>query len=63
MKPWWYFLPNILNHGFNNTHVFCGHWSSQGLINQMNFTALDSGVAWGRGLTAYHLEQKRFFIS
>lgn len=37
-------------------HVFFGHWAALGFHSERPYTALDSGCVWGRGLTAWRLE-------
>jgi bis(5'-nucleosyl)-tetraphosphatase (symmetrical) len=44
-----------------NTTVFCGHWSSLGLMLAPNVAMLDSGCVWGGTLTAVRLDDRRIF--
>jgi bis(5'-nucleosyl)-tetraphosphatase (symmetrical) len=44
-----------------DTTVVCGHWSALGLHLRDNIRALDTGAVWGRGLTAYRLDDGSIF--
>ncbi len=41
--------------------IICGHWAALGLRVQPGLMALDSGCAWGNGLTAIRLEDREIF--
>jgi len=41
--------------------VFCGHWSTLGLMLAPHVAALDSGCLWGGTLTALRLDDQRVF--
>lgn len=41
-----------------DTHIYFGHWSSLGIMQGKNLTALDSGCVWGRRLTAIRLQRR-----
>ena len=41
--------------------IFCGHWSSLGLMLAPNVLMLDSGCLWGGTLTAIRLDDRRVF--
>ena len=41
--------------------VFCGHWSSLGLMLAPNVAMLDSGCVWGGTLTAVRVDDRRIF--
>lgn len=41
--------------------IFCGHWSSLGLMFAPNVAMLDSGCLWGGTLTAVRLDDRRIF--
>ena len=41
--------------------IFCGHWSSLGLMLAPNVSMLDSGCVWGGTLTAVRLDDRRAF--
>lgn len=45
-----------------NQKVIFGHWASlEGLFNHKRFVGLDTGYVWGGKLTAFRLEDQRFF--
>jgi len=48
----WFAVPN---RKAADTHIYFGHWSSLGIMQTNNLTALDSGCVWGRRLTAIKL--------
>lgn len=59
--PWY----QILARKSADTHIVFGHWAA--LLGQTggnyNVSAIDTGCAWGNGLTAYRLEDgQRFFM-
>ena len=41
--------------------IYCGHWSSLGLMLAPNVLMLDSGCLWGGTLTAIRLDDRRVF--
>ena len=41
--------------------IFCGHWSSLGLLLAPNVAMLDSGCVWGGPLTALRVDDGRVF--
>lgn len=43
------------------TPVYFGHWSALGFRRFSNFTALDSGCAWGRALTCFRVDDDQGF--
>jgi len=54
----WYAFPGAVWH----THViFHGHWSALGFRDMGNVISLDSGCVWGGCLTAWRLEDSRFW--
>lgn len=57
----WFALPRPLHQG---TTILFGHWAAiNGITDQLDALALDTGCVWGRQLTAYRLEDgKRFSV-
>lgn len=41
-----------------NVRILFGHWSTLGLTQESNITALDTGCVWGSSLTAMRLDTK-----
>lgn len=41
--------------------VIFGHWAAMGLVNVPGFLGLDSGCVYGKALTGYSLEEKKFY--
>ncbi|MGI9338335.1 MAG: symmetrical bis(5'-nucleosyl)-tetraphosphatase [Gammaproteobacteria bacterium] len=41
--------------------IICGHWAALGFVHRRNLLALDTGAAWGGGLTAVRLEDEAVF--
>ena len=59
LKPWFEYKLNILE---ENTHILFGHWAAlNGVTGKDKITALDTGCAWGKKLTAIRLEDKATF--
>ena len=55
----WFALPRPLHQG---TTILFGHWAAiNGVTDQPDALALDTGCVWGRHLTAYRLEDGRRF--
>lgn len=55
----WFLLPNQLP---QDTRVVFGHWAAlEGVTNQANIHALDTGCVWGGSLTALRLEDNQRF--
>ena len=55
----WYMVPKRKT---QNTTVVFGHWSAlAGNVNHPNIIALDTGCRWGKRLTAYCIEDQKFF--
>ncbi|UDG81217.1 Bis(5'-nucleosyl)-tetraphosphatase, symmetrical [Candidatus Hartigia pinicola] len=58
LKPW-FLLPNKLPEGFL---IFFGHWSSLESDQIPKYVyGLDTGCCWGRELTLFHWECKKFY--
>lgn len=54
----WYALPGRRS---ASTHLFAGHWSSEGLRLLPTVSLLDSGCLWGGALTAVRLQDRAVF--
>jgi bis(5'-nucleosyl)-tetraphosphatase (symmetrical) len=55
-KPW-FNAPRRRNRA---TTVIFGHWAALGLYDKSNVVCLDTGCVWGRKLTAFRLQDRRF---
>ena len=51
----WFRVPGRKARG---THIYFGHWSTLGVMQARNLTALDSGCVWGRRLTAVKIRRR-----
>jgi bis(5'-nucleosyl)-tetraphosphatase (symmetrical) len=54
----WFAVPGRQSAG---AEIVCGHWAALGLYLAPGLAALDSGCAWGHGLTALRLDDGRVF--
>ncbi|QJC32429.1 symmetrical bis(5'-nucleosyl)-tetraphosphatase [Enterobacteriaceae endosymbiont of Donacia dentata] len=59
LKPW-FSIPNIL---YKKYTIFFGHWSDLqgGKYTPNNIIGLDTGCCWGKKLTIFSWEKKKFF--
>ena len=59
LKPWFKYKLRILE---RDTHLLFGHWAAlDGVTDQEQVTALDTGCAWGNKLTTVRLEDNSVF--
>ncbi|QJC35645.1 symmetrical bis(5'-nucleosyl)-tetraphosphatase [Enterobacteriaceae endosymbiont of Donacia sparganii] len=59
LKPW-FWIPNNL---YNKYTIFFGHWSDLqgGQYTPKNIIGLDTGCCWGKNLTIFSWEKKKFY--
>lgn len=58
-RPWF----DIPGRKTATTTIICGHWAALGFVHQPNLLALDTGAAWGGGLTAVRLDDGAVFYA